>query len=166
MNSVEAPPLQLAAASKPAAALYLAPPTAPTATVGQVSSGNVLDSAQLPAGATANVTGFSVAGSSQVLAPGQGSVMLNDSSTGQAAGALVLRPDGSFTLTPAPGFVGDTPAIDVYTRASDGQTAVTSLIVSVVPPGAAAGHARAMPYARAHARKGTCISSQPGAGMR
>lgn len=94
-------------------------------------SGNALSNASIPAGTTATVTGFSVAGSTQVYPPGS-NVTLNDPVTGQPVGSLVMSSTGAYTFDPVPGYVGPTPAIDVYSRAGS-QTAVSSLTIDVLP---------------------------------
>jgi hypothetical protein len=99
--------------------------------MGQALSGNVLSNANLPAGSTTTVTGFSVAGSTQVLTPGT-TVTLIDPDTGLPTGKLTLQASGAYTFTPEPGYMGPAPAVDVYSRSSTGQTAVSSLTIDVI----------------------------------
>ena len=98
--------------------------------MGQPVSGNVLSNANLPAGTTASATGFSIAGSTTVYPPGS-NVTLTDPVSGEPIGTLVMQADGAYTFVPVPGYVGPTPAIDVYSKDSNGQTAVSSLTIDV-----------------------------------
>lgn len=97
----------------------------------QPVSGNVLDNASPPPGTTAQVTGFSVAGTTQVY-PAGSNVTLNDPVTGTPIGTLTIAPSGAYTFDPVPGWVGPAPAINVYEQASNGQTAVSALTLDVV----------------------------------
>jgi hypothetical protein len=98
----------------------------------QPVSGNVLATANIPTGTTAQVTGFSVAGSTQVYTPGT-NVTLADPVTGEPIGTLVLQSSGAYTFDPVPGYVGPTPAINVFSKDTNGQTAVSSLAIDVLP---------------------------------
>jgi hypothetical protein len=100
--------------------------------MGQNATGNVLVNANLPTGVTAQVTGFSIAGRTKVY-PAGATVPLADPITGGLIGTITLRSDGSYTFDPVDGYVGPTPAINVYSRASDGQAAVSSLTLDVLP---------------------------------
>jgi hypothetical protein len=100
--------------------------------MGTPVSGNVLATANVPAGTTAQVTGFSVAGSTQVY-PAGSNVTLNDPVTGEPIGTLVLKSSGDYTFEPVPGYVGPTPAVNVYSRNSNGVTDVSSLTIDVLP---------------------------------
>ena len=81
--------------------------------MGTPVSGNVLATANVPAGTTAQVTGFSVAGSTQVY-PAGSNVTLNDPVTGEPIGTLVLKSSGDYTFAPVPGYVGPTPAVQSF----------------------------------------------------
>jgi hypothetical protein len=94
-------------------------------------TGNVLNNANVPAGATASVTGFSISGSAQVYSPGS-NVTLPHPVTGLPIGTLQLSSTGAYTFEPLPSYVGPSPAINVYSSSSDGQTAVSSLTVDVL----------------------------------
>jgi hypothetical protein len=100
--------------------------------MGQNATGNVLSDANLPSGQTAQVTGFSIAGTTKVYPPGS-TVGLTDPVTGQPIGTITMRTDGSYLFDPVDGFVGPTPAINVYSQTSQGQTAVSSLTIDVLP---------------------------------
>ena len=96
----------------------------------QPVTGNVLSNANIPQGTTASVTGFSIAGSTQVYPPGS-NVTLTDPLTGEPVGTLVMSSSGAYSFDPVPGYMGPTPAINVYSRDTNGQTAVSSLTVDV-----------------------------------
>ena len=70
--------------------------------MGQTISGNVLNNAKIPTGVKADVTGFIVQGSTQVIKPGSPAVTLNDLKTGKAMGKLTVKSDGSFVFEPVP----------------------------------------------------------------
>jgi hypothetical protein len=103
-----------------------------TTPMGTPVSGNVLATANIPAGTTAQVTGFSIAGATQVYPPGS-NVTLTDPVTGEPIGTLVLQSSGAYTFDPVPGYVGPTPAISVYSKNSNGVTDVSSLTIDVLP---------------------------------
>jgi hypothetical protein len=129
--------------------VYTDAPDAVTTTQGQVASGNVLSNAAIPSSQTAAITGYSVAGSSQVLCPipmsgrrlaqvsstcvSSGPVTLTSPTTGQAMGTLSLQANGAYTFTPSPGYVGPAPTVTVYSKTSGGQTGVSSLTLEVQP---------------------------------
>jgi hypothetical protein len=100
--------------------------------MGTPVSGNVLATANIPAGSTAQVTGFSIAGSTTTYPPGS-NVTLNDPVTGEPIGTLVLSASGAYTFDPVQGYVGPTPAINVYSQSSKGVTDVSSLTIDVLP---------------------------------
>jgi hypothetical protein len=100
--------------------------------MGVNATGNALSNANLPSGTTAAVTGFSVAGTTQVLSPGS-TVTLSDPQTSQPIGTLTLASSGAYVFDPVDGFVGSAPAVNVYSRASNSQTAVSSLTIDVLP---------------------------------
>lgn len=108
------------------------PPTAATTTMGQTATGSVLADANLPAGVTATVTGFSIEGTSKVYPPGS-TVPLADPVTGVPIGTLTVAADGSYTFDPVDGYVGPVPTVNVYEKASNGQTAISTLTLNVVP---------------------------------
>ena len=97
----------------------------------QPVSGNVLDNAYLPPGTTSAVTGFSIAGTTVVYPTGS-NVTLTDPVTGEPIGTLVLQANGNYTFDPVPDYLGPAPAVNVYSRNSNGQAAVSSLTLDVV----------------------------------
>ena len=127
------------AAGVPASAVYADPADTVSTPMDQPVSGNVLSNANVPVGTAASVTGFSVAGSTQVYPPGS-NITLTDPLTGQPIGTLVMSSTGAYTFNPVPGYVGPTPAINVYSKDSKGNTAVSSLTIDV---GARELHTRA-----------------------
>jgi hypothetical protein len=112
---------------------YSDAPDAASTTQGQPVSGNVLTNAAIPSGQTAAVTGFSIAGTSQIITTGSGPVTLTSPTTGQPVGTLTMQSSGAYTFTPAPGYVGPAPAVTVYSKTSGGQTGVSSLTLQVAP---------------------------------
>ena len=120
------------AAGTPASAVYNDAADTATTPMGTPVSGSVLATANIPAGTTAQVTGFSVAGTTQVYPPGS-NVTLTDPVTGAPIGTLVLQSSGAYTFDPVPGYVGPTPAINVYSKASNGVADVSSLTIDVLP---------------------------------
>jgi hypothetical protein len=100
--------------------------------MGQNATGNVLANANVPSGQTAQVTGFSIAGSTQVYPPGS-TVTLTDPVTGEPIGTLTISASGAYTFDPVDGYVGPTPAVNVYSKTSAGTTAVSSLTIDVLP---------------------------------
>ena len=119
-------------AGTPASAVYNDAADTATTPMGTPVSGNVLSTANVPTGTTAQVTGFSIAGSTQVYPPGS-NVTLTDPVTGEPIGTLVLQSNGDYTFDPVPGYIGPTPAISVYSRNSNGVTDVSSLTIDVLP---------------------------------
>ena len=103
--------------------------------MGQTATGNVFINANLPAGTTAIVTGISIAGTTVVAPPTATPITLNDPVTGVPMGTFTIQANGDFIFEPVSGFVGPAPAIDIYTKASNGQTAFSSLTLDVVPGG-------------------------------
>ena len=122
----------LTAAGTPASATYNDAADTATTPMGTPVSSNVLVTANIPSGTTAQVTGFSVAGSPQVY-PAGSNVTLDDPVTGEPIGTLVLSSNGDYTFDPVPGYVGPTPAINVYSKNSNGVTDVSSLTIDVLP---------------------------------
>ena len=141
------------AAVPPATPIYTESPDSAVTPMGQNATGNVLDNASVPAGQTATVVGFSVAGSSQLICPlpmplrrslqsmtgpispdcvKSGPVTLTDPETGETIGTIAIAADGSYVFDPVPGYVGPVPSINVYTATSDGQTAISTLTLDVV----------------------------------
>lgn len=102
-----------------------------TTTMDTPTSGNLLDNTQLPAGTTASVTSFTLAGSSTVYTPGPTPVTLTDPVTGEPIGTLAVSPNGTYVFTPAPGYVGDVPLVSYTVRSSNGQTVSSALTLSV-----------------------------------
>ena len=127
------------AAANPTRPLLTDAPNSDITAANTPTSGNVLDNASLPPGTTATITGFTVTGSSTVHAPGT-PVALTDPTKGTPVGTLVLKPDGTYTFTPAPDFVGPVPAIQTYVRSSDGQSVISSLTITVLPSKIACTH--------------------------
>lgn len=119
-------------AANPATPLLTDAPNTAVTAAGKTATGNVLDNASIPPGSTANVTGFAVAGSSTVYAPGT-PVTVADRTTGKTTGTLVVQPDGSYTFTPAAGYTGSVPTINTNIRSSDGQTVTSGLTITVLP---------------------------------
>lgn len=101
--------------------------------MGQSISGNLLSNAKIPPGVKANVTGFIVQGSSQVIKPGGAPVTLDDLRSGQPMGKLTIKSDGSYVFEPAPGFTGAAPAVSLYLQSSDKQTTISALALEVLP---------------------------------
>ena len=94
---------------------------------------NVLDNTVEPAGTTANVTSFTLPGSSIVYPAGPTPVTVTDPATGKVAGTVVVQPNGDVTFTPAAGFTGQAPAISYTVQSSDGQVSPGALAVTVLP---------------------------------
>ena len=128
------------AAGTPASAVYMDAADTVSTPMGQTATGNVLANANLPSGITAQVTGFSLAGSTQVYPAGSTNVTLTDPLTSQPIGTMSIASDGSYTFDPVDGYLGPTPAVNVYTKASNGQTAVSSLTLDVLPGAPQANH--------------------------
>jgi hypothetical protein len=122
------------AAGQPASSVYSDAADTVATPMGQTATGNVLNNANLPQGVTAaSVTGFSIEGSSQIIPAGSNAVRLTDPDTGAFIGTFTLQPSGAYTFVPQPGYVGPAPAVNVYSRATNGQTAVSSITLDVVP---------------------------------
>ncbi len=119
-------------AGTPASAVFSDPADTVSTPLGQTATGNVLANANIPAGTTAEVTGFSIAGSTK-LYPAGSNIALTDPVTGEAIGTLTISASGAYTFDPVDGYLGPTPAINVYSKASNGQTSVSSLTFDVVP---------------------------------
>ena len=100
--------------------------------MGQTLMGNMLSNANVPAGQTATVTGFTVAGSSQVNTPGSGPVTLMSPTTGKPIGTLTMAANGAYTFDPVDGYMGPAPAISVYSQTSGGLKTVSGLTIDVV----------------------------------
>ena len=122
----------LLAANAPASSVYTDAADTVSTPLGQTATGNVLANANVPSGTTAQVTGFSIAGSTTVY-PAGSNVTLTDPVNGQPIGTLTISASGAYTFDPVDGYLGPTPAINVYSRASNGQTAVSSLTLDVLP---------------------------------
>ena len=99
------------------------------------TSGNVLANAVVPPGASVTVASFTLPGSSTPLTPSSSPVTVTDPVSGKTAGSLVLRPDGSFSFTPAPGYSGSVPPVTYVAACSDGRRVVSSLSFDVLPSG-------------------------------
>ena len=109
--------------------LYV-PPVADATSPGEPATGNVLANANVPTGATASVTSFSVPGSSAEYPAGT-TATLTDPETGAVTGTVLVNPDGSYVFTPAPNYVGPVPTVTVSVSSSDGQSAQVPLSLSV-----------------------------------
>ena len=106
------------------------PVTAATPPGGPLS-GSMLVGATVPPGTTASVTAFKVSGSDKLIAPGSAPAALTDPATGAVVGTLSVKPDGTFTFTPAPGYTGPVPAVTVTVASSDGQSRDVPLSLTV-----------------------------------
>jgi CshA-type fibril repeat protein len=115
----------------PASAVYSDPADTVSTPMGQNATGNVLANANVPSG-TASVTGFSIAGSTKMYAPGS-TVALTDPVTSEPIGTVTIAADGSYTFDPVDGYIGPAPAVNVYSKTSTGATAVSSLTLDVLP---------------------------------
>ena len=114
----------------------------------------MLSNANIPTGTTASVTGFSIAGTTQIYPPGS-NVTLTDPLTGEPIGTLVMSATGAYTFDPVPGYVGPTPGINVYSKDTNGQTAVSSLTIDV----AARKDCMRPPMGKMHLLFSTCACS-------
>ena len=119
-------------AGTPASAVYSDAADSVSTPLGQTATGNVLANANVPSGQTAQVTGFSIAGTTKVYPPGS-NVTLTDPVTGAPIGTLTISASGAYAFDPVDGYLGPTPAVNVYSQASNGATAVSSLTVDVLP---------------------------------
>jgi hypothetical protein len=99
---------------------------------------NLLDNAILPPGTNATIKSFTVGNSPTTHTPGSGPVTLVSPTTGATVGSLQVQPNGDFTFTPAPGYVGPTPTVTYVVASTDGQKDTSALNINVVP-----GEARA-----------------------
>lgn len=115
-----------------AAGPLTAQPVSVTALPGKPVLGNALANTVAP-GATTTVASFKLPGSSSPITPGASPVTVRDPASGIITGTIVLRANGTFTFTPAPGFVGAVPAITLTVASSSGQTRDTTLSVFVQP---------------------------------
>jgi len=107
-----------------------------TTTMGVPTSGNLLDNVKVPPSTTVAVDSFTVQGSTQVYRPGTGPVTLTVADgplAGTVAGTITVAANGSYTFTPAPGYVGPAPAIAYVVKSSDGQTNPSELTLDVLP---------------------------------
>lgn len=86
----------------------------------------------VPPGTTASVTGFRVPGSDTVH-PAGSTVPVVDQLTGTVTGTMQVNPAGSYVFTPAPGFTGPVPTVDVLVSSSDGQTVQAPLTITINP---------------------------------
>jgi hypothetical protein len=100
--------------------------------MGQSANGNLLGNANIPSGTTAQVTGFSIAGTTQVFPPGS-KTPLNDPQTGLPMGTLTVAANGAYTFDPVDDYIGPSPAITIYSATPSGQTAVSSITFDVLP---------------------------------
>ena len=121
-----------------------ATPVTDTTTPGEPATGNLLDSATVPPGTTATVTGFSVPGSDTIY-PAGSTVPVVDPVTGTVTGTMQVNPDGSYVFTPAPGFTGPVPTVEALVSSSDGQSAQVPLTITVNPVLTDASESRTVP---------------------
>ena len=119
------------AVSAAAAAPLVVPPVANTTPPGEPATGNVMADASVPAGSTASVTGFLVPGSSTPIKAGSGAVPVVDPTTGTVTGTIDVKPDGSYTFTPTPGYTGPVPSVTLNVASTDGQSVQVPLSLSV-----------------------------------
>jgi hypothetical protein len=77
------------------------------------------------------VVGFRVPGSSQLAQPGTSTVPVVDPVTGVVLGTLAIKPDGAYTFTPTPGYLGPVPPIAVVVASSDGQSKEVPMSLAV-----------------------------------
>jgi hypothetical protein len=124
--------MPLFAAGTLASAIYSDTADTVSTPLGQTATGNVLATANVPAGQTAQVTGFSIEGSTKVY-PAGSNVTLTDPMTGEPIGTLTITASGTYTFDPVDGYIGPAPAVNVYSKTSTGQTAVSSLTFDVLP---------------------------------
>jgi len=108
------------------------------------ATGNMLDRADVPPGATASVTGFSVPGSDTIY-PAGSTVPVVDPTTGTVTGTMRVNPDGSYVFDPAPGFTGPVPPVKVTVTSSDGQSVQVPLTITVSPVLTDASETRTIP---------------------
>jgi hypothetical protein len=113
-----------------AATPLLVPPVTDATPPGEAATGNVLTGASVPAGATASVTSFLVPGSSTPIRAGSGAVPVVDP-TGTVTGTIEVKPDGTYTFEPAPGYTGPVPSITLNVASTDGQSVQVPLSLSV-----------------------------------
>ena len=85
----------------------------------------------VPPGTTASITAIKVPGSDTPVAPGSAPVALVDPTTGAVAGTLAVKPDGTLTFTPAPGYTGPVPPVTVTVTSTDGQSRDVPLSLTV-----------------------------------
>jgi CshA-type fibril repeat protein len=114
-----------------AAAPLEVPPVTASTPPGQPASGNILEDAVVPPGTTASITAIKVPGSDTPVAPGSAPVALVDPTTGAVAGTLAVKPDGTLTFTPAPGYTGPVPPVTVTVTSTDGQSRDVPLSLTV-----------------------------------
>jgi hypothetical protein len=97
------------------------------------ATGNLLDNATPPPGTSLSITGFKLPGSPTALPPGPTPVPVTDPASGDLVGTIVVRPEGTYTFTPSPGYVGDVPPISYTVTSSDGQAKDSVLDLEVRP---------------------------------
>lgn len=114
------------------APIYTEGPNNATTPMDVPVSGNVLDHAKPPAGQTATVTGFSLPGSNKVI-PAGATANVTDPVTGELIGTLNIASNGAYTFDPVPGFTGPVPTANVYSSASGGLSAISTLNIDVGP---------------------------------
>lgn len=95
-------------------------------------TGNALSNVTAPAGAVVVVTAVKLPGGVSIAVPLVPSPLpLTDPTTGTVTGTLDIKPDGSFTFTPAPGWLGPEPVVELTVTSSDGQAKQVPLSFSI-----------------------------------
>ena len=94
-------------------------------------TGSLLDNVFPPNGTTVSITAFKLPGSQTAIVPNGSPVNVVDPATGRLTGSLVVRPNGTYTFTPAPGFTGPVPTSPYTVTSSDGKAVDSTLDIVV-----------------------------------
>lgn len=97
---------------------------------GGIVVGNVLANA-LSSAAAVRVARIRVPGIAKPYSPGPTPLTITDPASGQPAGSLVMLANGTYSFTPAPGFVGPVPAVSYDLATPDGRSGTSTLRLSV-----------------------------------